>query len=141
MSILQRTRPDAPGISKRFWYVTLIIGIVLMGCSGGSYKIIKGNIRQSRNTIKGSYQSFSGDFFKAVRLNKGQTITLKSMSTTEEGSLFLVVVDPYGNSMFEISLQDDPKERKIGIDQTGRYKIKVVGEDHRGSFTITWQIE
>lgn len=114
--------------------------LTCISCTGGSYSIIKGRIKHSSNEITGSYQKFDGEFFKSLKLEKGQQLFASFEAETEKGSLSLLLVDPFGNTFVSVPFPEETKVREIEIDRSGRYKMKVVGEDHGGRFSVNWTI-
>ena len=117
--------------------VIVLMGLFIAGCSqGGSYKLIMGDIHAGEDNIKGSYSSFSGNYYKKVRLNKNTKIYLELTAETETGLITAQLIDPEENKIFEIK---EGSQKKKLIKESGKYKIKVVGEDHNGSFELRWE--
>ncbi len=126
---------------SRFLITLFFLILLIPGCSGGKYTIIRGTIRHSRNTISGSYQKFDGEYFKTLHLETGWELTISIEADTDKGSLSLVLVDPYANAFVTQSFSEERKTRELVADQAGRYKIKIVGENHQGNFSVQWTVQ
>lgn len=114
----------------------IILGILLAGCSqGGSYKIIMGDIHAEENSIKGSYNTFSGNYYKKVELDKNSKIVLALNAETESGSLIAQLIDPDGNKILEL---EEGAQKETTINESGKYEMKVIGNDHKGDFNLEW---
>ncbi|MGM0421445.1 MAG: hypothetical protein ACQEQG_10735 [Bacillota bacterium] len=114
----------------------ILLGILLVGCSqGGSYKIIMGDIHAGENSIKGSYSTFSGNYYKKVEMDKNSRIMLKLTTDTEAGSLSAQLIDPEGNIILEL---EAGSQKETTINEVGKYEMKVIGDDHKGNFKFEW---
>ncbi|HBI04269.1 MAG TPA: hypothetical protein DDY49_09605 [Paenibacillaceae bacterium] len=114
----------------------ILVVFALAGCSGGSYRISVGDIKSLDNTISGSYRSFSGYYFKEVKLKKGQTVMFSITSTTEKGELGAKVIDSQGKTILEIK-----KDESLNISKSDTYKIQVEGKEHKGNFELSWKVQ
>ncbi|MCY6960363.1 hypothetical protein [Clostridium brassicae] len=112
-----------------------LIICLLMGCSGGSYKINEGDIKASDNSINGSYGSFTGNYFKKVKFEKGEDIKFDFEINTVKGRVSAKVIDSQDNTVAKIE-----KSKSVKIDKADTYTIKVEGENHEGGFVLTWNI-
>lgn len=125
-------------MKKTFWllFLAVLISFNIVGCSGGSHVISIGEIESSKNQMSGEYKSFSGHYYKNVTINKDETLTLNFLVETKKGKLVAKVIDSDGNTIKTIKPGD-----KVEIDQSGKYKLQVEGEKHKGNFTLSWKIE
>ena len=116
--------------------------ILLTACSsGGSYKIIMGSLETADQEITGSYHNFSGHYFQQISLEKGDELTANLVSTTDKGRLKAELVDPEGNTLLQFTGESQAQHRKLKIPEKGVYKFKVIGDNHQGSFTLSWDLE
>lgn len=114
--------------------ILLVLG--LAGCTqGGSYKLIMGDIQAGEKSIEGSYSSFSGNYYKNVELAKNDQIIFGLTAETEAGKIAAQLIDPDGNIILEI--KEGSRQEKF-LEETGTYKMKVIGEDHKGNFELSW---
>lgn len=112
----------------------ILVTLLLAGCSGGSYKLLVGDIKAAGSSIAGSYRGFTGEYFKQVKFEEGRTVRFSYSNHTISGQLTARVIDPEGRSLVELSGQDS-----VVIPKTGQYKVIVNGSDHEGSFMVSWQ--
>ncbi|WP_400243824.1 hypothetical protein AB3U99_21730 [Niallia sp. JL1B1071] len=119
-------------VEMLFLMVLLLFNVA--GCSGGSYAISIGEIESSKNSIVGEYNSFSGDYFKKVNVEKGDSYKVSFSVYTEEGELTAKVMDSNGETLKTLKDGDT-----FTLNQLGTYKLQVEGEKHRGSFALSWE--
>jgi hypothetical protein len=123
---------------KRLWIASVftLMLVSLVGCSGGSYTITVGEIGTRPNEISGEYRSFSGHYFKTVKLEDGETLYVTFSEETIKGKLIAKVIDSDGNTKETLKNGDS-----VTISEPGQYKLQVEGEKHKGKFTIDWDFE
>lgn len=123
-------------MSRRFIVVTalILLSLIPAGCSGGSYKIVVGDIKAAGSSITGSYRGFTGEYFKQVKFEEGRTVRFSYSNHTISGQLTAKVIDPEGWPIIELSGQDSTV-----IQKTGKYKIVVTGRNHEGDFMVSWE--
>ncbi|WMJ81097.1 hypothetical protein RBU49_02245 [Clostridium sp. MB40-C1] len=115
--------------------VLFLIISLLMGCSGGSYKISKGDIKASDNSINGNYGSFTGNYFKKVKFEKNEDIKFDFEISNIKGKISAKVKDSQENTVAEID-----KSKLVKMDKADTYTIQVEGENHEGGFVLTWNV-
>lgn len=122
---------------KKVWVFVLVVLMVLtpVSCSGGSYSITIGKIDSSGNQLNGKYNSFSGYYFKEVKLTKGETMSVTFSATTEKGKITARVIDSNGKTIKTLNTGDT-----VSLNQPGKYKLQVEGKKHKGEFTLSWNI-
>ncbi len=118
------------------FFVILLLPAVLAGCSGGSRVITFGEIEITENDMRGSYSSFTGNYFKNVKIEEGATLTVSFSVNTEKGELTADVLDSEGETLAVV----EPGGTVV-IDDPGKYKLQVEGNKHKGNFTLSWEIE
>jgi major membrane immunogen (membrane-anchored lipoprotein) len=117
-------------------FVILLMIAVLASCSGGSRVITFGDIEITENDMRGNYSSFTGNYFKNVKLEEGETLTVTFSVHTEKGKLTAEVLNTDGKKVAVVVPGDT-----LVIDDPGKYKLQAVGEKHKGNFTLSWEIE
>ena len=115
-------------------FLTVLILLSLVGCTGGSYVITIGEIDSSKNHMSGDYNSFSGYYYKKVNLDDGESLSLTLSGVTENGELDAKVIDSDGNTVETLNIGDT-----ANLDQPGDYKFQIEGKKHKGSFTLSWK--
>jgi hypothetical protein len=120
---------------KKISFIVLCILLIslLAGCSGGAYTISIGDIGSSGNSISGSYDSFSGHYYKTAKFEKGQTINFSFSANTVSCELSARVIDSKGNTVVELK-----GDQSVQIDKTDTYKIQVEGQKHQGGLLLSW---
>ena len=86
--------------------------------------------------MSGNYNSFSGYYFKKVKIKDGETLTVTFSVITEKGTLIAKVIDSDGKTIKTLNTGET-----VNINQPGQFKLQVEGEKHKGSFTLSWKIE
>ncbi|EJO5349166.1 hypothetical protein NRP93_003324 [Clostridium botulinum] len=120
--------------------ITLLITVILVGCSGGSYKTIKSKENNTQNSMEMSYSEFKGYKFTSIKLKKGDRLNLNIDVNTEEGNLEILLLDENDKALFKVKNPEKPVNKTININKDSTYKIKVDGK-HKGSYKITWDIK
>ncbi len=116
--------------------LSALLILSLVACSGGSSVITIGDIKASENSMTGEYHSFSGYYFKKVKLKEGETLKVKFSAETEKGNLIAKVIDSEGETIKTLNSEDT-----VTLSQSGQFKLQVEGEKHRGNFTLSWEKE
>jgi hypothetical protein len=116
-----------------FFFTIVLMLLLLVSCSGGSYKITIGEIKSTETEISGEYEGFSGHYFKNVKLKRGENLIITFSEQTEDGEIVAKVLDASGE---QIGIID--AERSFNISETGQYTLQVEGKNHRGKFVLKW---
>lgn len=106
----------------------------LVGCSGGSYRITIGDVNSSQNDMRGNYDSFSGYYFKKVKIKDGETLKVTFSVITEKGELIAKVIDSDGKTLNTLHPGDT-----VNLNKPGQYKLQVEGKKHKGCFILSWE--
>jgi hypothetical protein len=122
-------------IKKQSMTIILILMTLLIftGCSGGSYKIINGDIDTQENGMNGQYKEFTGKYYRKVKFGKGDVVSFNIIVNTSKGNLSFKLLNPEGEVVNELE-----KGEIIEIVKTGLYKVQVESNKHKGSFIISW---
>lgn len=89
--------------------------------------------------MKGSYNDFSGYYFKAVKLKANEHLDIRFDQKTKSGTLTAELLNGKG----QIVYKSDPNQnsnQEISVPKTGRYRMEVIGLSHSGSFDLSWNI-
>lgn len=86
------------------------------------------------NRWEASYALHSGFRERAVNVGGGASV-LHVGVTTEAGTFGLRVTDREGNVLCDEKFSDS---RSFDIDIPGKVTVRVIGEGHRGAFSISW---
>ena len=89
--------------------------------------------------ISSKYTKFSGSLAKKVKFKEGDMVTFHHESEVKDGELSIVLLDSDGKTIAEF--EPDKKDEVIEITKSGKYTVKVIGEDTKGSFNINWEVE
>ncbi|WP_394236492.1 hypothetical protein [Niallia oryzisoli] len=119
---------------KRLGALLLLMLVLLVGCSGGSYTITIGEINAFENRITGEYNQFSGEFFKNVTVGDSEVIEVTLTAHTEAGEIKAIVLDSDGKEVSTLNPGDT-----IQIQEAGEYKLQVEGKKHKGSVLLSWE--
>lgn len=116
--------------------------ISLCGCmGGGSYVIIGSTEKVGNSYFEMSYDSFRGTRYEKIKLKQGDVLNLKGEVKTDSGDLKIKLLDKDNNEIYVSSDNPEDINEKININEEGRYKIQAEGNQHSGSFHISWDIE
>ena len=66
-------------------------------------------------------------------------VTFHHESEVKDGELSIVLLNSDGDTIAEF--EPDKKDEVIEITKSGKYTVKVIGEDTKGSFNINWEVE
>lgn len=121
-------------MKKKVCFFIVLLPLLLIGCSGGSYTITIGGLTSDSNSISGQYNSFSGNYFKKVTFEQGDLIHFDYSVSTKKGILAVKLLNSSGKVIEEIN-----KDHTILITKKDTYKIRVEGKKHQGSFYVSWQ--
>lgn len=122
---------------KSIWIVAVLLASAfLAGCNGGSYAIKSGSINIYNDSMEGEYKSFSGHFYKEIKLEKGEIIRFCMDEKTDCGNLSFGLEDGEGNIIAE--LEDG---YILQAPEAGSYRIFARGDKHGGGFCLSWVSE
>lgn len=126
---------------KKMLVIFLVtIVILIAGCSGGNYTITIGEVDFKKDSASGSYERFNGYKYKDIKLEEGNIINLNLNVITEEGCLEVKVLDKENNEMLIMDSYTVEQEQQLFIEKTGKYKIRVEGDKHKGEFLLEWDV-
>lgn len=121
-------------MKKRLFILSLLLLFFLVSCSGGSYRISVGDIDATNHELKGEYLSFTGNYFKKVKLDEGDSLLVSFHSITQKGTLQARIINSEGTVVKELS-----DGEIYQLNKPDHYKFEVQGQKHKGSFIISWR--
>lgn len=127
-------------MNKKVFIIVLLL-IFLVGCEGGSYSVMQGEIDGKDYAIMGNYEKFDGEYYKVVEIEDTKKITLDMDIYTEKGKLGIQVISPDEKVIFEKSNIKDSLKQNIEINKDGKYKMVVLATEHSGSFNLYWNFK
>ena len=127
-------------ISKYLILVCLISLSLLTACSGGSYILKEGSIKTENNLIEGSYEYFSGTYYKNIKIDQNKKISINFDSRTEGGNISANLIDIDNGTIIDLGGKEYNNNELI-IENAGSYRLRVNGNKHKGSFILSWNIQ
>lgn len=123
-------------LGKLMSLLILILVIVITGCDRRLLYV--GN--STSNSIYGSYKLFSGTEDKNINLKQGEILNIKYSSEVTSGKLSIQLFNPDGKLVndFKTNVSDDVE---VKAEQSGKYQIKVTGDDASGSFDVNFSVK
>jgi hypothetical protein len=120
---------------KKVGVIIFIMLFILMstGCSKGSYKLTQGSFQVLDSSIKGRYKSFTGYYYKEIKLKENDIINFNFLLITFSGRLSAMLLDSKG-----VLVEFIDEDKSVIINKTGTYQIKIEGRHHQGSFELSW---
>lgn len=123
-------------IKKILVIVLLIFSLTIFtSCTFFSGIMKNGSIEAINSNIEGSYDKFSGTYFKRIKLNKSDVLEWNTDVNTEDGSLKLLLRDKDKNIIANLETEDSVK-----IEKDGYYYFTAIGDKHSGEFDIEWTV-
>lgn len=107
--------------------------------SGGSFVVRKSIEKNTLTTMSMSYEKFDGYKYRNIKVTEPITITISF--TTKSGTLnaYIAKDDDKNNAIFNQSNIQTSENISVEITQSGTYTIKVIGENHSGSYKFVWE--
>ncbi|KWX73046.1 hypothetical protein AMQ84_24425 [Paenibacillus riograndensis] len=120
---------------------------LLLALIGGSLLLLAGCEKQvmyvgssTPHQMKASYLLLSGTEKKTLKLKKGDILYLSYASKVEKGELSMKLYDP-DHKLFKELETNKKGEEEVEIQQTGSYKLEVVGDGAKGSYKVSYKTE
>lgn len=85
-----------------------------------------------------SYENFEGNETRTLNVNKGDKIKFDYTSSVKEGTLTIVINDPYGVPIANLPVKKKGSI-KIVAKGTGKISLVVTGKNTSGSFELLWK--
>lgn len=127
-------------------FLLILFSLLYVGC--GTMQNItseasQANFRTLSETSKPgcfqmSYEGFDGSSTKTFAVTKGSKITFNYDSKVKDGSLTLVITDPFGTTVGTLPV-NKKGTLKIVSKGIGKVSMIVTGKNTTGSFKILWK--
>ncbi|NBG89536.1 hypothetical protein [Isachenkonia alkalipeptolytica] len=123
--------------SKGIMALGVLLLLLLVGCSTSNLKI--GYISSGvGNTLTASYYYFDGIESRKIEGEPGEIITIAYNSEVKKGNLEMKIESPTGE-VYPLPTEHNSEEIvEIPVDKTGTFRLIVMGERTRGSFSVSW---
>ena len=119
--------------------VALIVLFLLFlgGCNASNLKV--GYVSTGvGNTLTASYYYFDGVESRSIKGEPGEVITVAFNSEVKKGNLEMKIQSPTGEVYLLPTNQNSEETLEIHVDKTGIYRLVIMGERTRGSFSVAW---
>lgn len=131
----------------------LLIGLLMLLIGGCTYGSGTSKMSVEVNTLSKmsmSYQMFSGYKATDIKVKEGETLEVSVDIVSEKGKLDLIIEkkntrdseesdDSKGKAEKVYEGTDLPTSNfKVTLEEPGEYTVKVTGENHKGSYKVTW---
>lgn len=117
--------------------IGLLILMLAVGCSSANLKV--GYVSTGiGNAFTASYYYFDGVETRSIDGEPGETIIVAYNSEVKRGNLEMKIKAPTGEIYSLTSDGDSEESIEIPVNKTGTYRLMVVGEKTRGSFSVSW---
>lgn len=123
----------------------ILLGIFLIGtmllssCTTTKVGWVGTNIG---NTYRASYQRFDGREADRIRLRSNEPFSLDYEVEVEDGALTLQILAPGGDLVWEETFLEDAEDIfEFTPESSGRYTIRIEGDQTQGRFELNWDID
>lgn len=123
----------------------ILLGIFLIGtmllssCSTTKVGWVGTNIG---NTYRASYQRFDGREADRIRLRSNEPFSLDYEVEVEDGALTLQILAPGGDIVWEETFLVDAEDIfEFTPESSGRYTIRIEGDQTQGRFELNWDVD
>ncbi len=109
-------------------------------CTYGSYKMVKGSINSSKNSISASYDKFTGHISKKFsdKNNKYEFTITWTHFENNEGTLKVEAKKSNNSVVLEIDEEVVGGTSRFPLNFEAPYEISIIGSNHSGSFVFSW---
>ena len=123
---------------KRIMALGIFIFVLLVvGCSSSNLKV--GYVSSGvGNTFTASYYYFDGIESRNIKGEPGEIITIAYNSEIKKGNLEIKIESPTGEVYLLPTDLKSEEKMEIPVNKTGTYRLIVMGERTRGSFSVAW---
>jgi hypothetical protein len=119
--------------------LTLIFLIAMMSTTACSRTQVGWVATNIGDTFEASYQCFDGQEVETHQLESGESFSLSYEIEVDKGSLTLELVDPEDQLVWEESFSEDAEDVfEFTPETSGRYRLRVIGDDTQGGFVLNW---
>ncbi len=113
--------------------------LLVVGCSRGSYTVVKGSEFNTPTKMSMTYYKFTGYKETNVTVKEGQPVVVTFDIVTEEGTLNAYIAKNNDKSNCSYEGKDIPTSNfTVTLTEKGKYTIRLDAQKHSGSYSITW---
>ncbi|OKP97067.1 hypothetical protein [Paenibacillus sp. P46E] len=127
-------------MNKRWQGLLLLVLVVSLFMVTGCEKRLMYAGSSTPHQIKASYRLLSGTDKHNLKLKEGDTIRINYVSKVEKGELTMKLYDP-DHKLFKELEANKEGEEELQIQQTGTYKLEIVGTGTKGSYKFSYKKE
>lgn len=115
----------------------LLLLLLAVGCSTSNLKV--GYVSTGvGNTFTASYYYFDGIESRRIEGEPGEVITIAYNSEVKKGNLEMKIQSPTGELYLLPTDINSEELMEIQVDKSGTYRLIILGERTRGSFSVAW---
>ena len=93
------------------------------------------------NTYSATYQLFDGNQTESIKIDAGDKFSLSYEVDVDDGALTLQLIHPDKDVVWEAAfLQDNADTFSFSPEESGRYTLKILGDNTQGGFDLKWDI-
>ncbi|WP_024831214.1 hypothetical protein [Ruminiclostridium josui] len=124
--------------NKKHILLVIVSAIILLsGCTYGSYTSLKSVESNTSSMMSMRYERFNGYKATNIKVKEDNPIDVNFDIVSDKGKLNMSITDEEGESVYE-GKEVPTSSFVVRLDKSGKYKLKVQGEKHSGSYKITW---
>jgi hypothetical protein len=124
------------------WLSTALLLVALMAACGQSSLEVGMVETNLPGRWEASYTTFTGTKVDRIRAKAGEILLLEYEVKVNKGDLSIEIGRSEGDSLWDVSLQEDAKDRvEFALGQDGPYTITIKGDNAGGSFNLSWELE
>lgn len=124
--------------NKKHILLVIVSAIILLsGCTYGSSTSLKSVESNTSSMMSMRYERFNGYKATNIKVKEDNPIDVNFDIVSDKGKLNMSITDEEGESVYE-GKEVPTSSFVVRPDKSGKYKLKVQGEKHSGSYKITW---
>ena len=135
--------PRPAHINKRDWVwicTCVIVVIIFVAMLKSGFASTGSGLQMGWVESKTMHQwsatySFHDGYQQRTINTNGESATLEVEIVSSSGEIGLIVTDENGNVIFQ---EEQIKTSSFEIEIPGKVTVKIIGEDHKGSFSLSW---
>ena len=139
MKRMMKLKRMMKGNQKRRTLLVLMLALLLFatGCSTSSLKV--GYVSTSIGSeFSASYYHFNGTESRRIKAEEGETLSIQYETEVKRGSLDIWIQSPDGETIDLATGETTVDSIEIPVEESGYYRLMVVGDSTRGSFDFDW---
>jgi hypothetical protein len=116
----------------------LIVSLGLVGCSKGMDIKIGAFENNTSTKMSCSYSKFDGVDEDKITVEEGETVIVSVAIETKDGSIDAYIINE--KDEYEYEGHDVPTSSfTVTLSEAGTYTMKVDANNHKGSYSFTWE--